>query len=297
MKKFFGLGKGLESLIPLSGQQTPQAVSGKENVFFVEVHKVRPNPDQPRRDFDKDSLAELAQSIRKYGVLQPLLVSKVEEQNARGLNVYYQLIAGERRLRAAQLAGLPQVPVVIRDDPPAGTGAASQRLELALTENLQRDDLNPMDEAVAYERLATQFGLSQREIAEKVAKSREAVANTIRLTKLPAYIQDALRSGTISHAHGRGLLAFADEAKQREVFDQIIAGRLTTKDVEATAANAKPNARSGRRDGSRFAGLEKNLAEKLNVPVLIKTKDKGGHILIKFATHEELNVIAKSIID
>ncbi len=290
VKKFFGLGKGLGSLIPAMTSAASDEAS-KENVFYVELHKIRPNPDQPRRDFDKESLGELAASIRKYGVLQPLLVSKVQESTGRGMNVYYELLAGERRLRAAQLAGLPQVPVIIRDDLPEGT---SHRLEVALIENLQRDDLNSLEEAEAYERLASEFGLTQKEIAEKVSKSREAVANAVRLLKLPSYARDALRNGKITAAHARALLAFADEAKQREVYEQIMKGGFSSKDAEHVAATARGGA--DRRD-RRFGELEKNLGQKLNVPVLIKTRTQGGDIVIKFATLEELNVIAKSIID
>lgn len=288
VKKFFGLGKGLSSLIPSGTANAGD--NGRENIFYVEVHKVRPNPDQPRTDFDKESLADLAKSIRKYGVLQPLLVSKIEEESPRGMNVYYQLIAGERRLRASQLAGLPQVPVIIRDDV-AQTG--SQKLEVSLIENLQRNDLNPMEEAMAYERLSSEFGLTQKEIAEKVSKSREAVANTIRLTKLPRFMQDALRAGRISAAHGRALLAFEDERRQKEVYEQILAGGFSTRDTESAAAAAK----GGVPRDTRFSGLERNLSEKLRVPVVIRAKEKGGQIVIRFATHEELNTIAKSIID
>src|SRR3989338_10782219 len=136
MKNVFGLGRGLESLIPKSKQMHPE--SPKENIFYVEVNKIRPNPDQPRQDFDQEGLKELSRSIRKYGVLQPLLVSKMEEETSRGIDVYYQLIAGERRLRASQLAGLPQVPVVVRND----FKDKGAKLEVALVENLQRKDLN-----------------------------------------------------------------------------------------------------------------------------------------------------------
>src|SRR3990167_2856796 len=167
MKKMFGLGKGLSSLIPQEKRATPQFQ--KENVFYVEVSKIEANPDQPRRDFDGEALKELSKSIKKYGVLQPLLVTKLEKENKTGLNVSYQLIAGERRWRAAQLAGLPQVPVIIRDD----FDQKRDRLEVALIENLQRKDLNPLEEAEAYDRLIKEFRLTQQEVALKVAKSRE----------------------------------------------------------------------------------------------------------------------------
>lgn len=295
MKKIFGLGKGLESLIPKSKQMHPEP--SKENVFYVEINKIRPNPDQPRQDFDQEGIKELAQSIRKYGVLQPLLVSKVEEEGPRGRNVYYQLIAGERRLKASKVAGIPSVPVVIRDD----FTKKQDRLEVALIENLQRKDLNPIEEAEAYERMAKEFNLSQQEISAKVAKSREVVANALRLLKLPKDIKESLRGGILSRAHARALLAFGDEAKQREVYGHILGGRLSSKDVEQMAASSKPSkskkAKLSVQEMNRFQNLEKNLGEMLKVPVLIRSTDKGGHIVIKFATLQELNKVAKRIID
>lgn len=293
-KKLFGLGKGLGSLIPQTGGNGKPDANQKENVFYVEVHKIRPNPDQPRQDFDEDSLKELAASIRKYGVLQPLLVSKREDRTPRGMDVFYELIAGERRLRASQLAGLPHVPVIIRDDIES---TKSHRLELAVIENIQRDNLNPMEEAEAYDRLANEFSLTQKEIAEKVGKSREAVANTIRLTKLPKYIKDALRAGKITGAHARALLSFDTEDKQKEVYSQILAGGFSSKDVEAQAAHSKAGGKASAKISPKFVSLQKNLGDKLNVPVVIKAGAKGGQIVIRFATHEELNTIAKTIID
>lgn len=295
VKKMFGLGKGLESLIPGAKQMHP--TSQKENVFYVEVNKIRPNPDQPRQDFNQDGLKELSQSIRKYGVLQPLLVSKMEEEGPRGRNVYYQLIAGERRLKASKLAGLPNVPVVIRDD----FKTKGARLEVALVENVQRKDLNPIEEAEAYERLAKEFSLTQQEIAQKVGKSREVVANAIRLLGLPVDIKESLRGGILSRAHARALLAFGDAEKQREVYGHIMGGRLSSKDVEQMASSSNPSktkkTKLTTQEINRFQSLEKNLGEMLKVPVLIRSTDKGGHIVIKFADLQELNKVAKRIID
>ncbi len=295
VKKMFGLGKGLESLIPKGKQMHPE--SQKENVFFVEVNKIRANPDQPRQDFNQEGLKELSQSIRKYGVLQPLLVSKMEEESPRGTNVYYQLIAGERRLKASKLAGIPSVPVVIRDD----FVTKGQKLEVALVENVQRSDLNPVEEAEAYERLAKEYGLTQQEIAQKVGKSREVIANSLRLIGLPKDIKESLRGGILSRAHARALLAFGDEDKQREVYGHILGGRLSSKDVEQMAASSKPSkskkSKLTSQEINRFQSLEKNLGEMLKVPVLIRSTDKGGHIVIKFADLQELNKVAKRIID
>ncbi len=299
-KKLFGLGKGLGSLIPDS---VADAVNAKrESIFFVEVSKVQPNPDQPRTDFDQEALGELSRSIRKFGVLQPLLVSKIEEDLPRGRAVRYQLIAGERRWRAAQMAGLPQVPVIIREElNPGGVNEKSTRLEIALIENLQREDLNPMEMAEAYGRLADEFGLKQLEIAEKVGKSREAVANTMRLMNLPKYIKDALRAGRITGTMARALLSFQDETKQKEAYDAALAGGFSTKDMENVASTAK--AAVGRRKAkhnAKFDDLMKNLTDHLAAPVLIRTaggSGKSGQIVIRFASLEELNGVVKRIID
>ncbi len=290
MKKLFGLGKGLGSLIPQNAEIRPE--NRKENVFYVEINKIKTNPDQPRQDFDPEGINELSKSVRKYGVLQPLLVTKVETETPRGLEVSYQLIAGERRLRASQMAGLPHVPVIIRDE----FENKKDRLEVALIENVQRKDLNPVEEAEAYDRLAKEFGLTQKEIAEKVSKSREVVANAVRLLNLPKDIRDALRAEKLSRAHAKALLAFNDESKQREVYNQILGGGVSSKDVEGMASLSKPNKRIIKKE-NKFIELEKNLGETLSAPVLIQSAEKGGKIIIKFATLEDLNKIAKSIID
>jgi ParB family chromosome partitioning protein len=294
LKKLFGLGKGLNSLIPDAKHITPDIK--KDNVFYVEIHKIKPNPQQPRHDFDDEGLKEMSKSIKKYGILQPLLVLKVEEENNRGMNVYYQLIAGERRLRAAKLAGLPNVPVIIRDDLSPEGGDKRTNLEVALVENVQRADLNPLEEAEAYDRLAKEFGLTHKEIAEKVSKSREAIANTVRLLNLPKDIKDSLRSGKISRAHARALLSFSDPGTQREMYKQILAGGVSSKEVEGIASIAKSGKKSAKKN-HRYLELEKNLSDMLKVPVLIHDTEKGGKIVIRFATLQDLNKIAKSIID
>ncbi len=291
-KKLFGLGKGLGSLIPTGMQMQPSA--SKENVFYVEVSKIEANPNQPRTEFDEDALKELSASIRKYGVLQPLLVTKVETSSAKGLDVSYQLIAGERRLRASKLAGLPHVPVIIRDD----FGKGKERLEVALIENVQREDLNPVEEAEAYHRLNKEFGLTQQEIASKVSKSREAVANAMRLVNLPEDMRESLRSGKLSRSHARALLAFGDKEKQREMYQQILTGNVISRDVESIASAAKAPSGKKKKLDSRFLELEKNLAETLDTHVQIQgAASSGGRITVRFTDLEHLNKIAKSILD
>ncbi len=292
MKKFFGLGRGLESLIPAKTTKVVPKIL--DNVFYIEINKIKPNPNQPRRDFDKDGLKELAASIKKYGVLQPLLVSKIETETEKGLNVEYELIAGERRLRAAKLAGLPHVPAIVKDN----FDESRLKLEVSLVENLQREDLNPVEEAEAYARLANEFNLTQKEIAAKVAKSREVVANAVRIITLPADIKEALRAGKIARTHARALLAFKDETKQHEMFKQILAGNFAVRELEVAAkeyhAAQKPAALAV---NPRFQELQQNLSKNLGATVFIKSGASGGSIVIKFANLEELNTIAKTILD
>jgi len=292
MKKIFGLGRGLESLIP--GKTNKVVPKVHDNVFYIEVNKIRPNANQPRREFDKEALQELASSIKKYGVLQPLLVSKIERETDRGLEVEYELIAGERRLRASKLAGLPHVPAIIKDN----FDENRLKLEVALVENVQREDLNALEEAEAYARLAKEFNLTQKDIAAKVAKSREVVANAIRLLDLPADIREGLRNGKITRTHARALLSFKDEGKQREMFKQILAGNFAVRELEneAKVYNTAKKA-AAPVSNSRFEDLQSNLSKNLGAPVLIRSGASGGNIVIKFTNLEELNKIAKTILD
>lgn len=296
MKKLFGLGRGLESLIPAKNMKVVPKV--QDNVFYVEINKIRPNSGQPRRDFDKDGLKELAASIKKYGILQPLLVSKLEQETDRGLDVNYELLAGERRWRAAKIAGLPHIPVIVKDN----FDEKRLKLEVALVENLQREDLNPLDEAEAYARLAGEFKLTQKDIASKVGKSREVVANTMRLLDLPVDIKEALRASKISRTHARALLAFRDEGKQREMYKQILAGNFAVRDLESAAREHKTNQQPTTSNqqpisGPKFEELQQNLSKNLGTAVFIRAGASGGNIVIKFSTLEELNKIAKTILD
>lgn len=292
MKKLFGLGRGLESLIPAKTNNVTPKI--QDNVFYIEINKIKPNSAQPRRDFDKDGLRELATSIKKYGILQPLLVTKMEEETERGLDVSYELLAGERRWRAAKMAGLPHVPVIVKDN----FDESRLKLEVALVENLQREDLNPLEEAEAYARLAGEFKLTQKDIANKVGKSREVVANAVRLLDLPADIKAALRVGKISRTHARALLAFKDESKQREMYKQLLAGSVAVRDLEGAArAHKSAEGVTSQTAGPKFEELQQNLSKNLGAAVFIRTGASGGNIVIKFSTLEELNKIAKTILD
>lgn len=294
MKKLFGLGRGLESLIPArTNKVTPKI---QDNVFYIEINKIRPNANQPRQDFDKDGLKELATSIKKYGILQPLLVSKSEMETDRGLDVTYEIIAGERRWRAAKIANLPHVPAIVKDNFDEGR----LKLEVALVENLQREDLNPLEEAEAYARLASEFKLTQKDIAAKVGKSREVVANAVRLLDLPADIKGALRAGKISRTHARTLLSFKEESKQREMYKQILSGGMAVRDLEGAAKEhkaARNTAASSGPHSPRYDELQENLSKNLGTAVFIRAGASGGNIVIKFSTLEDLNKIAKTILD
>ena len=223
------------------------------------------------------------------------MVSKIETETDRGLDVQYELLAGERRWRAAQLANLPHVPVIIKKD----FDESRVKLEVALVENLQREDLTPLEEAEAYKRLHKEFKLSHDEIAKKVGKARPVISNTIRLLGLPAEMKEALRSGKISKSHGRGLLAFAsDKTKQKEMFKQVLAGNVATREIEDVAReHAIAKKGNSPPPNPRFAELEQNLTKNLGTAVFIKSSPSGGSIVIKFANLEEMNKIAKTILD
>ncbi|MBI1957055.1 MAG: ParB/RepB/Spo0J family partition protein [Candidatus Niyogibacteria bacterium] len=261
------------------------------SVFWVETDKIRPNPMQPRREFDEERLKELAESIRQYGILQPMVVVRIERDTSTGTAVDYELIAGERRLRAAKLAGLAHVPVLIRDEP-----ADKVKLELALIENVQREDLNSIERARAFKQLMDEFNLKQREVGARVGKSREYVANTMRLLSLPDYIQKAIVDGRLTEGHTRPLLMLADRPQEQEsLFNDIYFKRLTVRDAERAARRIAVE-RARRRDDlpdAETRSLEERLREALGTRVYIERKGIGGKISIEFFSEDELqNLIA-----
>jgi ParB family chromosome partitioning protein len=272
------LGRGLKALIP----ETPRARAGYAE---IPIDHLRPNPQQPRHHFDRESLEELAASIRLHGVLQPLLVS--EEPPDR-----YLLITGERRWRAARLAGLATVPAVIRE-----RIEDKEQLELALVENLQRRDLTPLEESRAFDHLRSSLGLSQQEIAGRVGMDRSTVANALRLLKLPAEVQEMVERGELSAGHGRTLLAFTDEAKRCEWARRAVATGLSVRALEQAVADErkgeKPRKRkgSGVRDAAQDPNLraaEEKLSLRLGAPVEIKSRRRGGTIVIACSDQDEL---------
>jgi len=259
-----------------------------DSIYFIEVDKIVPNPYQPRREFDQARLQDLADSIRQYGVLQPLVVSRVEEPNEHGgFSVKYELIAGERRLRASRLAGLLQVPAVIRkeQDP-------MMKLELAIIENLQREDLNPIDRARAFMRLASEFKFSHAEIGRKVGKSREYVSNSLRMLQMPQEIIDGLSAGKISEGHTRPLLMLNDRPDEQSVlYKEIVYKKMTVREAERIARGiAKDKVRKHELlPDPEMEEIQNQLQESLGTRVHIDRKDQGGKITIDFFSKEDLN--------
>lgn len=285
MPKHSGLGKGLDALIPGglapdTPLSTEQAGSG---VFSIPINNIIPNPRQPRSRFDPAALEELAASIREHGVIQPLLVSR-DENSGRCV-----LIAGERRWQAAKLAGLAEVPVIARQT------TDLERLELALIENVQRADLNPLEEANAYRQLNEEFHLSHEEIAARVGKSRVAVTNTLRLLKLPASAQQALVDGVISEGHARALLGLANPLAQEAALKQVRDRDLTVRQTEELVnklKGEKPLPAPKPAPSPDVKELQERLEASLGTRVSLKTNQKGGGVLsLHYFSNEELDAI------
>ncbi len=261
-----------------------------DSVYWVEVERILPNPYQPRIEFDEANLKSLAESIRQYGVLQPLVVtSKDREKEDGGLQTVYELIAGERRLRASKLIGLREVPVVIR----AGEQTDRMKLELAIIENLQREDLNAIDRAKALAQLAETFGTSNVEIAAKIGRSREYVSNSIRLLQLPEAIQQAVVSRELTEGHARALLMLTDRPEERDtLFKEILLKKTSVRVVEQLARRIAQDKIRKHDKTPQMMELEKTLTETLGTRVLIENRPNGGRLLIEFFSPEDLAHIA-----
>ncbi|MBI2086689.1 MAG: ParB/RepB/Spo0J family partition protein [Candidatus Zambryskibacteria bacterium] len=261
-------------------------------IFWIEVDKIKPNPYQPRRDFDEAQLKSLADSIRQYGVLQALVVTRKEvEKDGGGLGVEYELVAGERRLRAARLAGLAQVPALIR----TGEETDLMKLELAIIENIQREDLSPVDRARAFERLVREFNFKHHEIGKKVGKSREYVSNSLRILTLPDYIISALSENKISEGHTRPLMMLIDRPQEQEtLFKEIIFKKLNVREAEGIARNIAVE-RARKLIDQELIELEGQLKEKLGTRVRIEKKEDGGTVKIDFFNKDDLRALLKRI--
>lgn len=302
-----GLGRGLDALFPektpvsrenvrkpvtkptkkieisVKADQKNESSNQKKTAMMVKISNVEPNRDQPRKQFDEDALLELSESVKQYGILQPLLVSDKKD--------YYEIIAGERRWRAAKLAGLKEVPVIVKEF------SAQELVEISLIENIQREDLNPVEEAMAYKRLMDEFHLKQDEIADRVGKSRTAVTNSMRLLKLSAKVQQMLIDEMITAGHARAILAVSDMEKQESlamrVFDEKLSVRETEKLVKAVLAPPKENKpHSYSAEDVAYENLEEKMKSIMGTKVLIhRKKNDKGKIEIEYYSRDELERI------
>lgn len=285
-----GLGKGLDSMIPPKRTARAQAQdsaanknANKSGEVILKINDVEPNKNQPRRTFNEDSLIELSESIKQHGIVQPLVVAKQKD--------YYEIIAGERRWRAAKIAGLKEVPVIIKDYSP------QEIMEVALIENIQREDLNPIEEAKAYKNLIDEYNLKQDQVAEKVSKSRTAVTNALRLLKLDDRVQEMLINENISSGHARALLGLDDAEKQYNIATQIFDEKLSVRETEKLVKQINrpeqpPKPKKELKNDFVYSDIEEKLKEKIGTKVKInrKTEDKGK-IEIEYYSPEELEKI------
>ena len=294
-----GLGKGLDSLIPDNGKVSEQEkrvkvvekviekIVEKPAEVRLKIHQIEPNREQPRKKFDEEALQELSESIRQFGILQPLIVQERKD--------YYEIIAGERRWRAAKLAGLKEVPVIIRKM------SEQEIVEISLIENIQRENLNPMEEAAAYKRLLTEFQLKQEEVAERVGKSRTAVTNSMRLLKLDERVQQMVVEGMLSTGHARAILSIEDPELQFQTANQIYNGNLSVREAERLVKKiGKDKPAKKEKDFQQdavFQDLEEKMKAALGTKVSINRKDeKKGKIEIEYYSIEELERLMEILI-
>ena len=262
-----------------------------DSIFWIETGKIKPNPFQPRKDFDEARLKDLAESIRQYGVLQPIVVTRTEVQKEDGgIAVEYELISGERRLRASKIAGIPQIPAVIRSN----DESKLMKLELAIIENLQREDLNCVDRAKAFQQLVNEFGFKHTQIAMKMGKSREYVSNSLRILALPEHMLLALSEGKISEGHSRPLLMLTDRKDEQEtLFKEIIYKKITVRDAEIIARKIATE-RARKKEvvfDPEITALEEKFSESLGTRVHIEKGEKGGKITIDFFSNDDVRAI------
>ncbi len=283
-----GLGKGLDAIIPVSENSVSEKAAEKPDSkgaeTIVRITQVEPNREQPRKNFDEDALQELADSIKQFGLLQPILV--------QDRKTYYEIIAGERRWRAAKLAGLKEVPVIIRDY------TEQEIVEISLIENIQREDLNPIEEAQAYKRLLTEFNLKQDEVAERVSKSRTAVTNSMRLLKLCDEVQQMIIDDMLSTGHARALISIEDPEQQYTIAQRIFDEKLSVRDVEKLVRNLNKPEKTKKKNGGDasldviYQDVAEKLKQALGTKVDIASKGDGsGKIEIEFYSHDDLDKI------
>lgn len=282
MIKKRGLGKGLLALIP-EDSVDEENIDEEKLFFHIKTNNIRPNPNQPRKNFDSQKLQELSLSIKEHGIIQPLIVHPEEKG--------YTIIAGERRFRAAMMAGLKEVPVIVKDLP------AEEILEMAIIENIQREDLNAIEEALAYAGLMESFGLTQGEIGIRIGKSRTAITNALRLLKLPDKIQEEIKMANLTAGHARAILALDDREAMIKFADKIIKEKLSVRTAEQKAKTFQmtKEIKAEKKVDLYALEIQKNLEELLNAKVQVKNKGKSGKIEIAYASIEELDGILKHL--
>jgi len=281
MKKVV-LGRGLEALIPQSGRSSDDAIAGARQGTIIELPlaDIRTNPFQPRQSFDQDRLAELAESIREKGIIQPVIVRSTE--------LGYELIVGERRFRAAEKIGLTTIPAIVYGDT-----TNEESMELALIENIQREDLNPIEEAEAYRRLISECNLTQADVASKVGKDRTSITNTLRLLTLPDKIQSLIRNGKISAGHARAILALPSDSEKISIAEKAAADELSVRQIERIiyADKQTKNAAQRKIRSAQLISIEESLKRKFGTKVNIMSKRKGGKIVVEYYSNDDLNRI------
>lgn len=287
-----GLGRGLDSIIPSNVMEKTKPVpmmegtKNEDGATMVKITMVEPNREQPRKNFDEDSLQELSESIKQFGLLQPILV--------QDRKTYYEIIAGERRWRAAKIAGLKEVPVIIRDL------TEQEIVEISLIENIQREDLNPIEEAQAYKRLLTEFNLKQDEVADRVSKSRTAVTNSLRLLKLCDEVQKMVVEEMISTGHARALISIEDPEEQYMIAQKIFDEKLSVREVEKLVKNLHKPPKQKKPENKTLEAIYQDISEKLkqrlSTKVSVNAKENGaGKIEIEFYNHEDLERLIEQI--
>src|SRR5436305_772715 len=278
------LGRGLGALIP-QRQESPAESQATQGLAEIPISQIQPNPFQPRKTFNEASIDELARSVRQHGIVQPLVVTRAGDR--------FKLIAGERRYRAAQKAGLTTVPVVVKEM--MGEGDA---LQIALIENIQREDLNPIEEAQAYHQLHEEFGLTQEEISRQVGKERSTVANFLRLLKLPESVKKLLASGQLSMGHARALLAVESAKKQEQLADRVVRRNLNVRQTEMMASESSPKTieKKDKEKDVFTRDAEEKLQRTLRTKVEIDRRRRGGVIHVRFASEEDLIRIYDEIV-
>lgn len=277
MSKKFALGKGLGALIP-----EESIVEEKSNNLLIPLNKIKSNSDQPRKNFDSDKIVELAESIKHHGIIQPLILKRVADE--------YIIVAGERRWRAAKSLGLKEVPAIIMDL------SDKQVLEISLIENIQRQDLNPIEEAMAYKKLLSDFKLTQEELSKRIGKSRTAITNSMRLINLDERVQVYLIEGVISEGHGRALLAISDGDKQYELSQRVIDEKLSVREIERIVKNIltdndKPKEKVNKELNSYYRDIKDRLQEYFGTKVNLSNKKNRGKIEIEYYSEEDLQRI------